>query len=548
MLRLFYKIITIAVIAVLIVPAGIIPVARAELGADVLGVSGGVQSVGGGGTPNVGAVSGGSGAPDAVYVAGMNPAIIASLRAPNVSTAISTAAETRQSLFEWAQEFVLEKLKKKILDMIVDDIVRWVQGGGNPKFVTDWGKFFEDAGNVALRDLATRVGGAGLCEPFKQNILNSLLVRPPERFSNSSYGSSITCTLDDIVGNVESFYADFDNGGWAAYNASWQVENNPISVLIITESAKYQTIAAAQKNAEIEALTGRGFLSAKICFEDPKSTGPDLDGDKVKGDVASTCRITTPGSTIGDLVGKAVGSDIDYIVNAQQLAAYVSAITDALWNRLIHETGGLANTSTSNAPGGSTLDPSDDFIPEGAESCQALGSPDLIEACEDYIQSNGGNFGATRDGLLTDIQHIKSELEALRPELVEWKQVADELNEFIIAESQDRPAACIAEALEPHFSNNTPAGVAAYAASVNVQLTTLDARIVKLEEYRLELRAIPADDPNAWANFTLSASNIQGQLRTMQVAEDAAERAIAEREEARIAFTVDIRPDVLMCN
>ena len=58
----------------------------------------------------------------------------------------------------------------------------------------------------------------------------------------------------------------------------------------------------------------------------------------------------TPGKALGDTVSKAIGSDIDFIVNADDLSAYIAAITNALINRIIKEGFGLAGVSVPNAP------------------------------------------------------------------------------------------------------------------------------------------------------------------------------------------------------
>lgn len=451
----------------------------------------------------------------------------------------ATAAETNQSLFEWAQTFVLETLKKRILDLMVDEIVNWIQGEGDPRFVTDWQQFLEDAGNVALGELAVRVAGAGICEPFSAGILRNLSVPEPRAFSDGDlYGSSITCTLDEIVDNIDSFYEDFTNGGWAAYNTSWQVENHPISVFILSENLKYQTIASAQNAARLEALAGNGFLSTKTCTEKSGSESADLDKDGTKGDIASTCRITTPGSVVGDLVGQAVGSDIAYIVSAEQLAAYMAAISDALWNRLIRDgVSGLAGLSTDNAPSGG-------YIPSGANGCAALGSAGLINECEDYLTSNGGNFEYIWDNLLDDIKAAKAQLVALRAALVDWKVVADELNAFLIAESADRPAECITNALEPHFATPTLAGVAAYVAAIDEQIALTDERLITLGIYQLQIENLTE---NEWASFVATASNIQATVRTFEVTNEQIEEINTARAALNIASENDIQPDISFC-
>ncbi|GAH29053.1 unnamed protein product, partial [marine sediment metagenome] len=51
----------------------------------------------------------------------------------------------------------------------------------------------------------------------------------------------------------------------------------------------------------------------------------------------------TPGRTVGETVAKAVGSDLDFIVGADDLTQYVAAMVDAVINRLTKEgTKGLA--------------------------------------------------------------------------------------------------------------------------------------------------------------------------------------------------------------
>src|SRR3989344_1675278 len=47
--------------------------------------------------------------------------------------------------FEWAFKMAVEILRRQLLNMIVDQIVAWIQGGGTPRFITDWNGFFADA-------------------------------------------------------------------------------------------------------------------------------------------------------------------------------------------------------------------------------------------------------------------------------------------------------------------------------------------------------------------------------------------------------------------
>ncbi|MEK7654086.1 MAG: hypothetical protein AAB345_02275 [Patescibacteria group bacterium] len=227
----------------------------------------------------------------------------------------------KQTFWQWAEEFVQTVLQKAILDVVVDQIITYIQGGGKPQFVTDWQGFLEDAGQRAAGDLVKSLGAGFLCEPFSLELQIAFGGGSKKKFSEEA-----KCTLDDIVENIENFGNDFREGGWIAYGESWKVQNNFIGSFINISERIGLEKEAAELAALNEAVSGKGFLSTKKCTTDAQ-------GKK-------TCKLVTPGSTLGDLTSKALGSDIDFLLNADQLGDYVSAIVDALLNRVIEE--GLA--------------------------------------------------------------------------------------------------------------------------------------------------------------------------------------------------------------
>ena len=112
--------------------------------------------------------------------------------------------------------------------------------------------------------------------------------------------------------------------------------------------------SAAQKAAESEAYAGQGFLSVKRCTVSHEEQQFDEDGEPLAPrTVCDVEETVTPGAVVGELAGKAIGSDIDYIVNAQDFAAYVAAITNAILNRVFAEGIGLLHSAVSSSSGGS---------------------------------------------------------------------------------------------------------------------------------------------------------------------------------------------------
>ena len=76
-------------------------------------------------------------------------------------------------------------IAKRILDYIVNETVKWIQGGGKPKFIGNWEGFIKDVGDIAFDSVMKETGLAKLCTPFGLNIMIGLL--PVEDFSQENY-------------------------------------------------------------------------------------------------------------------------------------------------------------------------------------------------------------------------------------------------------------------------------------------------------------------------------------------------------------------------
>ena len=329
----------------------------------------------------------------------------ANLAAQVAATAAAQTADIFTEVTRWGLEDffkqMLALLKKKILDMMVDQIVMWVQGGGEPKFVSDWGGLLKDAANEATGNFINAVGLTQLCEPLGGGLAGNLKIAvqasliPVKKFSERA-----RCTLKDIVANIEDFANDFQAGGWLAYSESWNPQNNYFGLVIMASAELEDQQSKASGAIWSEAIAGAGFLSTKKCVRaktdegDPTITAEEMEEtreaiDSKKEVPARLCaeyEITTPGKTVGDAVAKAVGADIDFLVNAEDLSEYIAAIADALINRIIKEgVGGLLGAATKSAPRGGVISSGSENNP-----CAHLNG-EARSACEQYGQSNEQN-------------------------------------------------------------------------------------------------------------------------------------------------------------
>ena len=256
--------------------------------------------------------------------------------------------------FQWAFKVAAEALKKQLLNMIVDQIVQWIQGGGNPKFITDWPGFFRDAVDQASGKFLQQIGLSQLCSPFKPLLSRAFIPIP----TFTTFTERTSCTLSQVGVNSDEFLKDFKKGNWIAWQEMvLRPQNNVYGAYVLTWDQYEIEKSAAAKAAAAEAQAGRGFLSVKRCIE-WNSAGLQTcvdSGESMEDCKKAACikeETVTPGAVVGDLAAKAVGSDIDYIVNAKDFAAYVSAITNAILNRIFAEGVGLLHAALSSEGGG----------------------------------------------------------------------------------------------------------------------------------------------------------------------------------------------------
>ena len=323
-----------------------------------------------------------------------NKAILTAV-ANTIKEIVSQVAEWAKDAARWAADkawiMAVEVLKKRLLDMLVDQIVQWVQGGGSPKFITDWKAFLSDAFNAGVGDIVKQLGLGFLCSPF--NLQVNLAFSPIPKFSQR-----VTCTLDKIVGNINNFYGDFRNGGWIAYQTQWQPAGNYYGSVLTAYDEALKEGTRQKEAAKNEGIANQGFLSTKRCVDPERDLGT---GELTGG--CSRYEVTTPGKTIGDTLSKAVGSDIDYIVNSRDLSAYVAAISNAVYNRLVRgAVGGITALTTPSAPSGG-------YIPGGVGGPCAGLAGSALQGCLDYqrtVQNLGTQalslFDALKITLATD--------------------------------------------------------------------------------------------------------------------------------------------------
>ena len=249
--------------------------------------------------------------------------------------------EAKQWAKEWAYPALRDAAIKRVMDQIADDTVKWIEGGGEPRFVSDWNGFLEDNFSAAVGDVILQTKAAPLCSPFKVQV--SFMLLPKRTLSERA-----RCTIEDIGLNLQNFYDDFLSGGWLGYSESWAPQNNYFMTAMMVYDEALIAGQKAQTAKAKEAEAGKGFLGVKKCRQTLGETDGFRDCVANSGDEAfcendvykqpkDTCvkeETITPGDAVGEAFKGVVKSDSQWAASAQSA---IAVIADALINRVVKE-------------------------------------------------------------------------------------------------------------------------------------------------------------------------------------------------------------------
>ncbi len=259
----------------------------------------------------------------------------------DVANAGLSAAKLGKTIADWVKMYLTELLKNTLIHRIMQQTTTWIQGGGKPKFITNWKSFLSNAAEDAVGKTISRINPQ-ICAPFRP------LIRIAFQSTNLAPEESISCTLDQVIANVRNFYDDFSDGGWLAYGAVMKPQNNVYGILIETSDIISSEAAKTSDAKQQEASAGKGFLPTTFCVKPEKYATFKECMDKL-GDVDSCSppggfpyegcleyKSTTPGASVGEVAGLALQAPLQRIVSAQDIAGLINALTNSLLNKVVN--------------------------------------------------------------------------------------------------------------------------------------------------------------------------------------------------------------------
>lgn len=274
-------------------------------------------------------------------------------------------------------KFAVRILVRQLLQETTNMIVRWIQGnnGSNVGYVKNPQQFFRNVANRAGGEFLNQLTGINLCGNIGAFLQISLRTPP-------GLQQKLACSLTDIVQNVNSFYRNFNNGGWRAFiSASVEPQNNPYGAYLIALQAKVDAESSAMDSGLLKLQASYPFLGFEAAVptncrtrvkgsespntsisgtvplgegEEPESLS--LPAANLSSETEEVCdteyKTLTPGQLIQSQLAKAAGSGIDWAVNSDDIDGALTTIVQALINRIINSaTGIFAGSDPDQDPG-----------------------------------------------------------------------------------------------------------------------------------------------------------------------------------------------------
>lgn len=277
---------------------------------------------------------------------------------------------------DWIVDALPKSVARSLMVRLQQEVARWAQGGfsdeNKPFAMTSWKKEVSDALNIAGGRFIQEFDLTPLCSPIKVS-LNTALGLGFNQGGTVPYSEYAACTIGDIVDNVEEFFENPSIAlyGWDTWTALAQPNNNFVGSFLMAQKEKERIAAEEILEKEKEIQVGQGYKNDGICNQTQQDACVKNCDDTYEStlnglpnpfwvDCMKTCeksplsgvclekQTTKLGSEVKTSLDKMIGSDIDWLISADEITEMLNLVFSGLFNKLINGTGlSLKPTSSS---------------------------------------------------------------------------------------------------------------------------------------------------------------------------------------------------------
>lgn len=261
---------------------------------------------------------------------------------------------------EGCSDAIAYALAKSLIAAMTRSIVDWINNGfdGDPLFVTDPQGFFRDVLDQATGIFFIELGQTQICEPLRAPIIKLLFTAP--------YFDRVQCTLSTVIQNIDDFYTDFRNGGWAAWIQINEPQNNIYGLAYLTADELQRQRAERERNARDEVDQGQGYIGFKKCVKYAQETITYEDENGIvqtetrdNKDLCEKETTLTPGQVVAaqmNFVATTPGRQAELV---DEINESVALIFDTLLKKLLND--GIASLTSSGRNGNNSYYGSTDW-------------------------------------------------------------------------------------------------------------------------------------------------------------------------------------------
>lgn len=226
-----------------------------------------------------------------------------------------------------------------ILRQLTLKTINWINHGfknGESIFIGDEATYLKNIRNTSIRNFNNAIGNNPDLYPFGASVANEI-----KNHTKSYFERNAIYSLDRVIASkhpgvnpktlVSNYNKNFAYGGWDAFGASFDIENNPVGFSMAAKEDLANRVKDTQysnaQDIKDQLQRNQGFLDLKKCI------GSYTDETQT----CSMWKTETPGSVISKQLDLALGSNYRQLELGQDLSSSITAIFNALANQLVQK-------------------------------------------------------------------------------------------------------------------------------------------------------------------------------------------------------------------
>jgi hypothetical protein len=214
---------------------------------------------------------------------------------------------------------------------IAQSTINWINSGfdGNPTFVDNPGKFFQDMADAELGGFIEELGLGFLCSGVAPKVRIAIVNDYMNRNWGKAFNNRYKCSFDKIGTNLEAFKNNYANGGIDAFvKFVYNPASRPSTAYLAAQEELGRRINTKQGQAQFELRTS-DFMSFKKCDQ-----VSDVKTRQIKN---VNCRTYTPGSVIQSQLESTLNLPKDRVAIADEFDEVIAALVNQLIKTALSE-------------------------------------------------------------------------------------------------------------------------------------------------------------------------------------------------------------------